>query len=113
MRLRGAFPGIVAAAGLLAQEPVAPAPPDSQAQGGRKAEEAKTVPAQLTGYVVDTGTKVPLTLINSVSTKHSIEGDRVYLQTVYPIMVNGRIVIPPGSYVAGTVTEVKRPGRVK
>src|SRR5260370_13532317 len=28
-------------------------------------------------------------------------------------MVNGRIVIPPGSYVAGTVTEVKRPGRVK
>ena len=28
-------------------------------------------------------------------------------------MDNGRIVIPPGSYVAGTVTDVKRPGRVK
>ena len=28
-------------------------------------------------------------------------------------MANGRIVIPPGSYVAGTVTQVKRPGRVK
>jgi type IV secretion system protein VirB10 len=27
--------------------------------------------------------------------------------------VNGRIVIPPGSYVAGTVTQIKRPGRVK
>jgi hypothetical protein len=114
MRFWGAFLGI-AAAGLLAQEPVAPAPPDSQAQGGRKAEEATAGQgqAQATGYVVDTGTKVPLTLINSVSTKHSVEGDRVYLQTVYPIMVNGRIVIPPGSYVAGTVTEVKRPGRVK
>jgi hypothetical protein len=113
MRFRRAFVGIVAAAGLWAQEPVAPAPPDSQSPGGRKAEEAKTGPAQATGYVVGTGTKVPLTLINSVSTKHSVEGDRVYLQTVYPIMVNGRIVIPPGSYVAGTVTEVKRPGRVK
>jgi hypothetical protein len=27
--------------------------------------------------------------------------------------VDGKIVIPPGSYVAGTVTQVKRPGRVK
>jgi hypothetical protein len=113
MRFWGAFPGIVAAAGLLAQEPVAPAPQDNQAQGSRKAEEAKTGQPQPNDYVVDTGTKVPLTLINSVSTKHSVEGDRVYLQTVYPIMVNGRIVIPPGSYVAGTVTEVKRPGLVK
>src|SRR6185437_7418332 len=51
--------------------------------------------------------------INSVSTKHSIEGDRVYLETVFPILANGRIVIPPGSYVQGTVTQVKRPGRVK
>src|SRR5947209_9689965 len=64
-------------------------------------------------YAVEIGTKVPLALINSISTKHSAEGDRVYLETVFPIMVNGRIVIPPGSYVAGTVTQVKRPGRVK
>lgn len=62
---------------------------------------------------MDSGTKVPLALINSISTKHSAEGDRVYLETVFPIMSSGRIVIPPGSYVAGTVTEVKRPGRVR
>ncbi len=64
-------------------------------------------------YVVDNGTKIPLSLINSVSTKHSAEGDRVYLETVFPVMSNGRIVIPSGSYVSGTVTQVKRPGRVK
>jgi hypothetical protein len=64
-------------------------------------------------YVIEPGTKVPLSLINSVSTKHSAEGDRVYLETVFPILSNGRIVIPPGSFVAGTVTEIKRPGRVK
>src|SRR5690349_21594519 len=64
-------------------------------------------------FIVTPGTKVPLSLLNSVSTKHSAEGDRIYLETVFPILVNGRIVIPPGSYVAGTVTAVKRPGRVK
>src|ERR1700686_142407 len=40
------------------------------------AQEAAPAPAEFT---VATGTKVPLSLINSVSTKHSAEGDRVYL----------------------------------
>jgi type IV secretion system protein VirB10 len=65
------------------------------------------------GYTVAPGTKIPLSMINSVSTKHAAEGDRIYLETVFPIMVDGKVVIPPGSYVAGTVTQVKRPGRVK
>ena len=64
-------------------------------------------------YSVETGTRVPLGLINSISTRHAAEGDRVYLETVFPILSKGRMVIPPGSYVAGTVTQVKRPGRVK
>jgi type IV secretion system protein VirB10 len=29
------------------------------------------------------------------------------------VLANGRIVIPQGSWVTGTITEVKRPGRVK
>ena len=74
------------------------------------AQEAAPQPADFT---VQTGTKVPLSLINSVSTKHSAEGDRVYLETVFPVLVNGRIVVPVGSYVAGTVTQLKKPGRVK
>ena len=65
------------------------------------------------GYKVEIGTKVPLALINSISTKHSAEGDRVYLETVFPILVNGRIVIPVGSWVTGTVTQVKKAGRMK
>jgi type IV secretion system protein VirB10 len=64
-------------------------------------------------YTVEAGTKVPLSLINTISTKHSAAGDRVYLETSFPILSNGRIVIPVGSYVAGTVTQVTRPGRVK
>ncbi len=63
-------------------------------------------------YTVETGTHIALGLINSVSTKHSSAGDRIYLETVFPIVIDSHIVIPPGSYVTGTVTEVKRPGRV-
>jgi type IV secretion system protein VirB10 len=37
----------------------------------------------------------------------------VYLETAFPILADGRIVIPVGSYVAGTVTQIKKPGRVK
>ncbi|HSW49408.1 MAG TPA: hypothetical protein VLH09_04500 [Bryobacteraceae bacterium] len=85
------------------------APEATTPQGLRQTE-----PAQAQGaYVIESGTKIPLSLINSVSTKVSAEGDRVYLETVFPILANGRIVIPPGSYVAGTITELKRPGRIK
>jgi type IV secretion system protein VirB10 len=64
-------------------------------------------------FVVKPGTRVPLALINSVSTKQAAPGDRVYLESVFPVVVDGKIVIPPGTYVAGTVTQVKRPGRLK
>jgi type IV secretion system protein VirB10 len=79
-----------------------------ESSGWRKVEDNK--PGQ---YKVEPGTRIPLTLINSVSTKHASEGDRVYLETAFPVLVDGRIVVPPGSYVAGTITQVKRPGRVK
>lgn len=65
------------------------------------------------GYIVTAGTRIPLSLINSISTKHSAAGDRVYLETAFPVLTDGRIVIPVGSYVQGTVTQIKRPGRVK
>src|ERR1700687_3966176 len=64
-------------------------------------------------FQVERGTRIPLSLINSVSTKNAAPGERVYLETVFPILGDSRIVIPPGSWVIGTITEVKRPGKVK
>jgi len=64
-------------------------------------------------YTIETGTRIPLALISSVSSKSSSPGDRIYLETAFPIVNGNHIVIPTGSYVTGTVTEVKRPGRVK
>jgi len=100
-RFIGVF--VVAICGLLAQD----APPAAM----KPQPPADAVPKP--DYTVDPGTKIPLSLINSVSTKNSTEGDRVYLETVFPVVLRGKMVIPVGSYVAGTVTKVTRPGRVK
>ena len=64
-------------------------------------------------YMVEAGTRMLLRLTNSVNTKHTAVGDRVYLETAMPVFVNGHLVIPRGSYVAGTVIESERAGRVK
>jgi type IV secretion system protein VirB10 len=77
------------------------------------AQEPAPVPAPVQDYTIAAGVKIPLNIINSISTKHSQEGDKIYLETAFPILSKGRIVIPVGSYVSGTVTEVKKPGRIK
>ena len=64
-------------------------------------------------YLVPARTRIPLVLVNSVSTKTSEVGDLIYLQTSFPISGGGRIVIPEGSYVTGTITQLKRPGMIK
>jgi hypothetical protein len=124
MYLRSTLVAFAAALALSAQQPAptpAPGPvtetstgiPSAIAPGPPSNEPA---PRPVTGpdeYVVTVGTRIPLSMINSVSTKTAVEGERVYLESVFPILVNGHVIIPPGSYVAGTVTEVKRPGRVK
>ena len=74
-----------------------------------------TPPAQpmKTDYVVASGRRILMRLTNPVNTKRTMAGDRVYLQTAVPVFVNGRLIIPQGSYVTGTVTEAERAGRLK
>ena len=86
--------------------------PEAEPQPTTKGLQTREQPPKDT-VVIPTGTRVPLVLINSISTKNSAPGDRVYLESVYPVVVNGRILIPPGTYVSGSVTHVKRPGRIK
>lgn len=63
-------------------------------------------------YRVDAGTHILMTMRNSVSTKSAQVGDRVYAKTAFPIIIDQHIVIPEGSYVNGTVTEVERAKRM-
>jgi len=63
--------------------------------------------------VLAAGTRIPLTLMSTVSSKSAAPGDQVYLRTMVPVAVEGKVVIPPGAYVQASVTESKRPGKVK
>jgi hypothetical protein len=63
--------------------------------------------------MVPSGTHIPLVLHNAISTRSARPGDPVYFETLFPVMIDGKVVIPAGSYVSGEVTESKRPGRVK
>ncbi|HEV2224379.1 MAG TPA: hypothetical protein VGR84_15400, partial [Candidatus Acidoferrales bacterium] len=63
-------------------------------------------------FEVPSGTRLPLVLHNAISTRSARPGDPVYLETLFPIVIDSRILIPAGSYVSGEVTEAKRPGRI-
>ena len=59
------------------------------------------------------GTHIPLVLHNAISTRSARPGDPVYFETLFPVMIDGHVVIPAGSYISGEVTDAKRAGRVK
>lgn len=80
----------------------------AQATSGAQADSPNA--NQLT---IPSGTKVPLSLKQAVSTKNARDGDAVYAVTTFPVVVNERIVIPAGTYVQGRVSNVKRGGHVK
>jgi len=59
------------------------------------------------------GTVIPIVLSAYLTTKGSQAGDIVYATSAYPIWIQQRLVIPKGSEIRGTLTEVVRPGRIK
>lgn len=75
--------------------------------------EASTEASTANVVTVPSGTKVPLVLRQTIWTKNAREGDSVYAQTNFPVVVDGVVAIPPGTYVQGKITRLQRPGRVK
>jgi type IV secretion system protein VirB10 len=101
-----------AGSSLLAQQIEGPITPRSgpapapQLHSTSAASEGKTI-------TVPAGTKIPLVLKQGISTKNAKVGDHVYLRTNFPLVQDGRMVIPEGTYVQGEITNVNRAGRVK
>ena len=91
--------------GILGEHPSA----ESQASPNQNSAP-KPSPEKL---VVPSGTRLPLILHNAVTTRNAKPGDPVYLETLFPVVIQDRILIPAGSYVQGEITDAKRPGKVK
>jgi hypothetical protein len=82
----------------------APAPlPKESAADNKDAVTQLTIPS---------GTKVPLVLKHAISTRGTHEGDAVYAETTFPLVVNNRVLIPAGTYVQGRITHIQRGGHV-
>ena len=116
-----ALSGFLAGAGsLAAQQEAGPVkvPARVRAQGA-EVSSAPALPGDSTSkpapemLLVPTGTRLPLLLQNAVSTRGAKPGDPVFLETMFPVTVQNRIVIPVGTYVQGEILEAKRPGKVK
>ena len=91
-------------------------PGERSGRGPGESRDAIRLPAATTDaaqLTIPSGTKVPLALKQSVSTKNAREGDAVYAVTTFPVVINDRIVIPAGTYVQGRISNVKRGGHIK
>jgi Bacterial conjugation TrbI-like protein len=69
--------------------------------------------AKVATLTIPEGTKVPLALKQAISTKSAREGDAVYAETTFPVVQEGKILIPAGTYVQGRISRIQRAGRVK
>ena len=86
----------------LAQEVVKASPASQTA--GKEPARTLTIPA---------GTKIPVSLRNTISTKGNHPGDPVYAQSTFPVVIDEHIVVPAGTYVQGKISSIKPAGRIK
>lgn len=107
--LRIVSAALLCAVTLAAQE----AAPPPAAEAPKTPAPVATESANSTLVTLPTGTKVLLMMKNSVSSRNARPGDGVYLETSFPVVSDGRVVIPAGTFVQGVVDSVKRSGRVK
>lgn len=84
----------------------------AQANQGATIASAST-PADANAATIPAGTKVPLTLAQAISTKNAREGDPVYAQAVFPLVLNEHILIPAGTYIQGRIMHTEKAGRSK
>jgi hypothetical protein len=61
---------------------------------------------------VPSGAIIPLELKNTVNSRTAYVEQAIYAETIFPVVVNERVLIPAHSYVRGEITQVIRPGRV-
>jgi type IV secretion system protein VirB10 len=62
---------------------------------------------------IPAGTRVALRLKQAISTKTAREGDPVYAETTFPVVLDDRILVPVGTYVQGKISHIQRGGHIK
>jgi hypothetical protein len=102
---------LIFAVTCLAQDqdqPQPPSPPDSQTS-----VEASATPS-LDTVTIPSGTRIALVLTHPIQSRHVHRGDDIYAQITSPVTSGNEMVIPPGTFVQGTVEKLElRSGRAE
>ncbi len=76
---------------------------DTRASGAATTSDANAV-------TIPAGSRIPISLAQAISTKNARQGDAVYAQTVFPFVLNGRVLVPAGTYIQGKISYLERAG---
>lgn len=93
--------------------PTTSAPAQAKTAGAKPAAAPHQQPASPAEVQVDQGTAIALTLNDTLSSKTNQVGDAFSGAVSQAVEVDGKVAIPAGSVVHGTVARVERAGRVK
>jgi type IV secretion system protein VirB10 len=104
--MRSLIAGVLVVGAVFCQEPRLKTRTETAAEPVRQQDASGL-------WIVPAGTKIPIQLRQAVSTKNAQTGDPIYAQTTFPIVVNGMLMIPAGTYAQGIVDTSKRAGRIK
>jgi len=59
-------------------------------------------------FTLPVGTRLPIGLLRPLSINKTKPGDTVYLQVTFPVSVGTQMLIPPGTYLHGTIGKIVR-----
>ena len=75
-----------------------------------EAETSAQIPAKSSPVTVPAGTRIALVLTHDIQSRSMHRGDDIYAQITSPVNSGKHMVIPPGTFVQGTVDKLQRQG---
>ena len=74
----------------------------------QQSPDTSTNTATKTTVTIPAGTRIPLVLTHPVQSKHLHRGDNIYAQITSPISAGDQVLLPPGTFVQGTIDKLER-----
>jgi len=79
-------------------------------QAAAPSQPQAAVPAEKAMATIPPGTRITLSQLRPIYLNTIHPGEAVYLLSTFPVSVDGKLLIPPGTYVQATVDKIKRHG---
>lgn len=100
--------GVVAFLFFLAGSPsLAQEQPQTGQQPDAQRDQMPAMP-QASTVIIPAGTRIALVLTHPIQSRHIHRGDDIYAQISSPVTSGQELVIPPGTFVQGTVDKLER-----